>query len=331
MMSDLKSKRICIVGSGNFATALGNRLTKNEKLDVNLLSIQQDVVQSINERHYNPLYFPHAQLSPQLKATTDKEILKESDIIFLAIPSYVVVDYVSENKALFNPDAVVINLAKGFSKDNKTSIVEVIQKELPNRIGTLKGPTFAREVIDNAPTAMTLGAAHSELNDIFREVFNKTNLYIDFSEDVVGVELLSILKNIYAIVIGIVDAHFNSPNLRFFILTKAFNEIRMILKENGGKEETLFRYCGFGDFNLTALNDLSRNRTLGLLIGKGFFSEDISNKVLMEGQVAVNVFCRERYDWQEITEKYPIMAELYQVINDPEYEVSDFVWRILER
>lgn len=330
-MSDSEVKKICIVGSGNFATALGNRLTKNEQLDVNLLSIQREVVQSINERHYNPLYFPHALLSPRLKATIDKEILTESDIIFLAIPSYVVVDYVSENKALFNPDATVINLAKGFSKDNKTSIVEVIQQELPNRIGTLKGPTFAREVIDNVPTAMTLGSVHNELHADFDELFKGTNLYIDFSEDVVGVELLSILKNIYAIVIGIVDAHFNSPNLRFFILNKAFNEIRMILKDNGGQDETLFRYCGFGDFNLTALNDLSRNRTLGLLIGKGFFSEDISNKVLLEGQVAVNVFCRERYDWQEIADKYPIMAELYQVINDPEYEISDFVWRILDR
>jgi len=325
-----ESLNICIVGSGNFATALGNRLTKNESLNVNLLSIQEKVVESINSSHYNPLYFPHAKLSEKLHATLDKNILSESDIIFLAIPSYVVVDYVIENKHLFNKEAVVINLAKGFSKDNHTSIVEGIQEILENRIGTLKGPTFAREVIDNVPTAMTLGSRHQALHEKFKELLEGTNIYIDYSEDVVGVELLSILKNIYAIVIGIVDAHFNSPNLRFFVLNKAFNEMRMILKDNGGQDETLFRYCGYGDFNLTALNDLSRNRTLGLLIGKGFFSQDISNKVLLEGQVAVNVFCRERYSWEKVENNYPIIAELYKVFNQPEYEISEFVWNVVE-
>ncbi|MCF8307728.1 MAG: NAD(P)-binding domain-containing protein [Bacteroidales bacterium] len=322
--------KICIVGSGNFATAFGNRLTKNSNLDITLLSIQQNIVDSINNKHFNPLYFPHVRLSDNLHATLNKEILSESDIIFLAIPSYVVVDYVNENKHLFNKDAVVINLAKGFSKDNHTSIVEVIQEILDNRIGTLKGPTFAREVIDNVPTAMTLGSKHQELHGKFKKIFEGTGLYIDYSEDVVGVELLSILKNIYAIVIGIVDAHFNSPNLRFFVLNKTFNEMRMILKDNEGQEETIFRYCGYGDFNLTALNDLSRNRTLGLLIGKGFFSEDISNKVLLEGKVAVNVFCYERYDWDKVKTIYPIIAELYKVFNQPEYEISEFVWNVVE-
>jgi len=323
-------KKICIVGSGNFATAFGNRLTKNEELDVTLLSIQEQVVNSINTSHFNPLYFPHVKLADRLSATLDKSILANSDIIFLALPSYVVVDYVNENKHLFSKEAIIINLAKGFSKDNHTSIVEVIQELLTNRIGTLKGPTFAREVINNVPTAMTLGSKHPDLHDEFREVFKDTNIYFDFSEDVVGVELLSILKNIYAIVIGIVDAHFNSPNLRFFVLNKAFNEMRMILKDNGGQDETLFRYCGYGDFNLTALNDLSRNRTLGLLIGKGFFSEDISNKVLLEGQVAVNVFCRERYEWSKVESNYPIIAELYKVFNQPDYEISEFVWNVVE-
>ena len=329
-MSETNTQNICIIGSGNFATALGNRLVKNEHLHVTLLSIQQEVVDSINEKHFNPLYFPHVKLSHRLKASRDKTILSGSNVIFLAIPSYGVVDYVMENKGYFDKNAVVINLAKGFSKDNHTSIVEVVKDILANPIGTLKGPTFAREVINNVPTAMTLGSKHKYLHERFKKIFEGTNIYIDFSEDVVGVELLSILKNIYAIVIGIVDAHFNSPNLRFFVLNKAFNEMRLILKDNGGQEETLFRYCGYGDFNLTALNDLSRNRTLGLLIGKGFFSQDISNKVLLEGQVAVNVFCRERYQWEVVEKEYPIIAELYKVFNEPDYEIKDFVWKVIE-
>ncbi len=325
----MKKTKICIVGSGNFATALGNQLTRNKNLDVTLLSIQKDVVESINKKHVNPHYFPQVTLSDKLKATLDKSKLGKADFIFLAIPSFVVVDYVIENKALLNPDAVIINLAKGFSKDKKTSIVEALSEIVENSVCTLKGPTFAREVINNVPTAMTLGAKNGHLREAFNQIFKDTNLFIDYSDDIVGVELLSILKNIYAIVVGISDAHFNSPNLRFFIHNKAFNEMRLILLDNGGKLETMFNYCGFADFNLTSLNDLSRNRTLGLLMGKGFFSQDISNRVLLEGKVAVEVFCEERYSFNEVEKKYPIIAELYKVFNDSDYEISDFIWKVI--
>lgn len=327
----MKNKNICIVGSGNFATALGNQLTRNEKLKVTLISIQKDVVESINVKHLNPHYFPQVRLSDRLQATGDKKVLRKADFVFLAIPSFVVVDYVIENSEYFNPNAIIINLAKGFSKDKKSSIVEAIKDKIPNTVCTLKGPTFAREVINNVPTAMTLGAEKEKIFDSFKEIFSDTNLFIDYSDDIIGVELLSILKNIYAIVVGIADAHFNSPNLKFFVLNKAFNEMRLILIDNGGKEHTMFNYCGFGDFNLTALNDLSRNRTLGLLMGKGFFTNDISNRVLLEGKVAVEVFCEERYSLQIVKEKYPIIAELYQVFNDPDYEISDFVWRVINK
>lgn len=325
----MKKTNICIVGSGSFATALGNQLTRNNKLGVTLLSIQEDVVESINRKHVNPHYFPQVTLSKKLHATLDKNILSSSDFIFLAIPSFVVVDYVADNASLFHPEAVIINLAKGFSKDNKTSIVEALSELVDNNVCTLKGPTFAREVINNVPTAMTLGAKNGHLREAFDKIFEGTNLFLDYSNDIVGVELLSILKNIYAIVVGISDAHFNSPNLRFFIHNKAFNEMRLILLDNGGKQETMFNYCGFADFNLTSLNDLSRNRTLGLLMGKGFFSQDISNRVLLEGKVAVEVFCEERYSFGEVEKKYPIIAELYKVFNQPDYEISDFVWKVI--
>ena len=92
-------------------------------------------------------------------------------------------------------------------------------------------------------------------------------------------------------VLGVVDAKYNSPNTRFMILTKAFSEARILLNSLGGAEDTLFLACGFGDFCLTSLNDLSRNRTLGLLIGKGFFSLDYKfNSVILEGLNAIEMF-----------------------------------------
>jgi glycerol-3-phosphate dehydrogenase (NAD(P)+) len=111
------------------------------------------------------------------------------------------------------------------------------------------------------------------------------------------------------------------------ILTNAFKEMKNLLLQFGGESETMFKYCGFGDFGLTALNDLSRNRTLGLLIGKGFFSQNISDKVLLEGHIAVNVFCEEISKRNSITDYY-IIKELYKVLNNS-YDISKFLNNIL--
>lgn len=147
-----------------------------------------------------------------------------------------------------------------------------------NPVCMLKKPTFAREMINQMPTAMIVGADDDAILVLLNKVFSNTTIHLDYTKDIAGVEILSVLKNSYAITIGIVDAHFDSPNLRFMVFIRAFNEMRQILLKLGGKQETMFRYCGIGAFGLTALNDLSRNRTPLLIIGKGFFSDDISGK-----------------------------------------------------
>jgi glycerol-3-phosphate dehydrogenase (NAD(P)+) len=324
---DSTTQNIVIIGAGAIGTAVGNILARKHEYNVQLLSIEEDVVESINNTRYNKKYFPNIKLSKVLKATTDTTILNDVDIVFLAIPSSVTVDYVLSTKSELKKEAILLNMAKGFSKDQKT-ITESLKEGLPNPVCSFKGPTFASELINKSPTAFTLGSGVNSHHKLFREIFRDTPIHIDFTTDVKGVEILSILKNIYAIAMGIVDAHFNSANLRFLCLTRAFNEMKEILLQFGGKEDTMFRYCGYGDFCLTALNDLSRNRTLGLLIGKGFFTENISDKVVLEGKNAINVFCKE-FSKGGMTEcNYPIISELYKVFNE-DYDLSGFVDKVI--
>lgn len=318
---------IIIIGAGSIGTALGNTLAKKRNYAVKLLSIEKEVVDSINKSHYNTKYFPNTKISKFLKATSDVTALNEANIVFLAIPSNVTVEYTLNISEHLQKHAILLNMAKGFSKGQKT-ITESLSKELPNPVCSFKGPTFARELINKLPTAFTIGSEHIEHDAIFTDLFSNTPIHVDFTTDVKGVELLSILKNIYAIGMGIVDAHFNSANLRFLFLTKAFNEMKDILLKYGGKEDTMFKYCGYGDFGLTALNDLSRNRTLGLLIGKGFFTNDISDKVVLEGKIAVSVFCDEFAKSNARSCHYPIMSELYKVFNG-NYDVSNFVNQVI--
>lgn len=319
-------KNIIFIGSGAIATAIGHILAIKNEHQIHLLSIEDDVIESINNFRINNKYFPNVKLRKTLRATSDKNVLTDAYIIFLAIPSSKTLDYIKQNQNIINPNAILVNLAKGFGDDNRT-IVQCLKDVSNNPIATIKGPSFARDIINKLHTGLTVGTEDSEIFSTLKNVFKETNIYLDYSNDINGVELLSILKNIYAIAMGIVDAQHDSPNLRFLVLTNAFKEMRNLLIQFGGKEETLFKYCGFGDFGLTALNDLSRNRTLGLLIGKGFFSQDISDNVLLEGRIAVNVFCEEIAKKHSIDD-FHIISELYKIFNKNK-NVSAFVNAIL--
>jgi glycerol-3-phosphate dehydrogenase (NAD(P)+) len=319
---------ISFVGAGTIGTALGNIIAETDRHRVRLLSIEEKVVNSINSEGINTRYFPTLHLHPELKATTDAGQISDSDIIFLAIPSVFLMDYLASIRSHIPADATLVNLAKGFGSEHKT-IVHCLNDAYPNPVCSMKGPSFAREIINRVPTGFTIGCADRDAGNRLQLVFHGTSVYTDRSDDIEGVEILSILKNIYAICLGIVDAHFNSPNIRFLILTKAFNEMRKVLLHFNGKEETLFKFCGYGDFTLTALNDLSRNRTLGLLIGKGFFTEHVSHELVLEGKVAVTVFYEEISKFLDVKKEFPIISELYKIFST-EYDVSAFVSNLLE-
>jgi glycerol-3-phosphate dehydrogenase (NAD(P)+) len=324
-MSD--KQHIVFVGAGAIGTSMGNILAAKESLTITLLSIESDVVESINKHNLNQKYFPGVPLQKAMKATTDNNILRTADVVFLAIPSVVTVGFVLKVKDMLKPGTILVNLAKGFA-DEGITITESLMQKLDFPICSMKGPTFARELMNNVPTSFTLATVDETLYPYFNGIFRDTCIFIDFSSDVRGVELLSILKNIYAIVMGIVDAQFNSPNLRFLIFTRSFSEIKNLMIRFGGDKDTIFNYCGIGDFSLTSLNDLSRNRTLGLLIGKGFFTKNISDKVVLEGKIAATVFCEELRKMDIPEEEYPIIAELNKVFGD-NYDVPAFVSRLL--
>jgi glycerol-3-phosphate dehydrogenase (NAD(P)+) len=322
----MQAQKIVFIGAGAIGTALGNSMARNVNNDVTLVSIEDDVVYSINQLHINRKYFPGISLNPRLKATVSTDPLKSADFLFTAIPSAETVRYLEQQKELIPGGCVIVNLAKGFGEHNCT-IIKCLKEFLPNPVCPMKGPTFARDIINNQPTAFTVGSTDTRHFARFSELFRETNIYLDFSTDVQGVEILSILKNIYAIVAGITDASFDAPNLRSLVLTKAFKEMRNILLEFGCSELTMFKFCGFGDFTLTALNDLSRNRTLGLLIGKGFFTREMSDKVVLEGKIAVNVLV-EVMAAKHLSDQFPILHELHKVFTD-HYDLSQFVNRII--
>ncbi|MDC0008108.1 NAD(P)-binding domain-containing protein [bacterium] len=277
-------KNIYIIGAGAFGTAIANQLAFDTGNSVCLICRSEGQAAEISQNHTNLRYFPNKMLHEALKATASVSALSNADIVFMALPTAALQENITVLKKEIPLKALVVNLSKGIFKNGRT-LVDYLLEALDNRnVVTMKGPTFAVELINNEHSLFTLGYKTEDQYNLISNLIEKTNIQIDSTTDIKGVELLSALKNIYAIVIGIVDAQYNAINTRHMILTKAFSEIRVLLLALGGNEDTLFLGCGYGDFGLTALNDMSRNRTLGLLIGKGFYNSDVTkSSVVLEG------------------------------------------------
>ena len=273
----MPKRSIVIAGAGVFGTALAQRLSWNEDNAITLYTIEEDVIVDINTKHQNSKYFPGRHIHGDIVATGDIRCTYQADMLFLAIPSKAIESFCKDIYDYTRKDIRIVNLSKGLAEDGSFLI-----EQIPfSHTGSLKGPTFAVEVMNGDPSGMTFGGSVEDYT-VLQGVMQDTGITLDYSHDIRAVEFLSVLKNMYAIAIGIVSGRYSSPNVDFLVMTKAVNEMRRMLKLYGCDEETIFNYCGLGDLGLTALNDLSRNRTLGLLIGKGF-SNDPKSTTVIEG------------------------------------------------
>lgn len=311
------SYTIVIAGAGVFGTALAQRLSWNNNNIITMYSIEPEVVLDINNNHQNSKYFPGRHLHSEIKATGDISCAYEADFIFLAIPSNQIKIYTHEIFPFTKEKALIINLSKGFS-DEGTFLTDSIPF---SRLIALKGPTFAVELMNGVPSAMTVGGQNNLFDEI-KQVFVETGITLDYTSDINGVELMSVLKNMYAIAIGIVSGRYNSANVDFLILTRAVNEMRALVTLFDCDSETIFNYCGIGDLGLTSLTDLSRNRTLGLLIGKGF-SNDPKSSTVIEGLRTIKLI-GEFVQQRQIEHKFILLDSLYKLVYGG-FSLNDYI------
>lgn len=316
------TNKLVVAGAGAFGTAIAERLAWNTHNEVILYSIETSVVDDINENHINSKYFPSRRIHKEIRATGDLSELHEADAIFLAIPSKVIEEFTSNLKGKVQEACIFINLSKGMAHDGA-----FLTENIPfSHTGSMKGPTFAVEVLNGFPSAFTFGGAKEDFEVLKKSFFKDTGIVLDHTADVRGVELMSVLKNMYAIGIGIVSGRYNSPNVDFIAYTKAVNEMRRFLEMYSCNPDTIFTYCGIGDLGLTALNDLSRNRTLGLLIGKGFLSDPNGSNVI-EGLRTIKLFgelAREK----GILEEFTLLAALYELM-EQNSSLNDYYLHVL--
>mgnify|MGYP003308471719 CR=1 FL=1 len=219
---------IIVLGAGTFGTSIANELAVNTANKVLIYSSNQQKVDEINSEHTNKSCFPNKSLIKNLKATSERDHILLADVIFIALPSKVILGYLSVLQSSFKKDVLFVNLSKGLLKGGVT-ILESLRKELGlNNVVTLKGPSFAIEIMNRAETVLTLGFSQEKQKEIIFEIFSNTCIHLESTKDINGVEILGVIKNIYAILLGIVDEKFISLNSQFMILSKVFNEIKVL-------------------------------------------------------------------------------------------------------
>jgi len=314
--------KTAILGAGTFGTALANAI--NPESEVTIYTIESEVVEDINNNRKNSKYFPNKKLLKHIKATSNFVDIADAELVFVAIPSSAIADFFTKHQ--FKKGTILVNGAKGFAQNDVLISTYISLKQPDCCVCSMKGASFANEIIFEIPTAFTLACKSRNTYEIIRSVLRDDLIVTEFSDDINSVEYVSLVKNVYAIVMGIVDAYYNSPNVRFLVFTKILNEIRSLMNHFDANPETLFNYCGIGDLCLTALNDLSRNRTLGLLIGKGFSDVSITNNVTLEGVCALNNILRHIPETEHA--KFPIMQQMHRLLHN-QTSVKSFIHRII--
>jgi glycerol-3-phosphate dehydrogenase (NAD(P)+) len=268
--------RCAVVGAGAWGTALADLLARNDHA-VRLWAYESDVVDSINRKHENARFLKGHPLTPTIEATRDLGLATESaELIVFATPSHVL-RIIAKAAAPTIPDSAPLVVAtKGIEKDTLCLMTEVVEQELDGAtVIALSGPSFASEVVSSQPTAVVVASAEEEAASFAQLAFSSPYFRAYTHTDVVGVELGGALKNVMAVATGIAEGLGLGFNARAALITRGLAEMTRLGVALGADETTFAGLAGLGDLVLTCTGSLSRNRAVGVEIGKGRQLEDV--------------------------------------------------------
>lgn len=336
MVADLLPAQVAIIGAGAWGTGLALHSAR-QGLKVTIWAHEPEVAGQINEDRENKTFLAGVELPANITAVSDLEAALEGQkLVLVVVPSHVMRTMARSMAPLISREAVVISASKGIEDETSATMVQILEEELPAdlglALGALSGPSFAREVARGLPTAVTLAMNSRALAKAVQTHLSSPTFRIYTSPDMVGVELGGALKNIYAIATGICDGFSLGLNARAAMLPRALGEMSRMAVAMGANPLTLMGLSGMGDLILTATGDLSRNRTVGLRLGRGEKLEDI-----LAGSREVAEGVRNARSVRNMAQRYqvnmPMAREVYRVLyegKDPNQAMVDLLTRRLK-
>lgn len=266
--------RIAVLGAGAWGTAIALSLVRRSAHRVALWSHSADEAAKIEAARENVLFLPGFPLPAELAVTAETAAVREAEILVTVIPSEFLRGTMKRLAPHLRAEQILVSATKGVENETFLRMTEVISQTLEPAglvlpIGAFSGPSFAAEVAQGQPTAVTVAFSDAAMAARVQQDFSSETLRLYTSTDVIGVELGGALKNVIAIAAGIAAGVGLGYNSSAALMTRGIAEITRLAVACGGRRETLAGLSGVGDLVLTCTGSLSRNRTVGQALGQG--------------------------------------------------------------
>ncbi|KAF0218403.1 MAG: glycerol-3-phosphate dehydrogenase [Geobacteraceae bacterium] len=278
-------ENIGVIGAGSWGTTLADLLAKKGH-EVTLWAYEPELAEEMARTRVNSLFLPGISLSSRLKFSNSlPEAVKDKELLLFVVPSQAVRGVIATALPYLPKDVVIVSASKGVEVESLKVVSQIYAELLPQDIyrnfAVLSGPTFAREVAQEMPTAAVAAADDAAVARKVQTTFNTGFFRVYTNNDVTGVELGGAIKNVIAIAAGISDGLGFGYNTRAALITRGLAEMTRLGRAMGAQAETFAGLAGMGDLVLTCTGDLSRNRTVGIKLGKGMRLEEILAEMRM--------------------------------------------------
>jgi len=323
--------KVAVVGAGSWGSAFANALS-HKGLRVTVWSRRPELAEEIQQKHENAAYLPGVVLSPRLRASADLEAtVADADVVVMAVPAQKFRAVVAEVGKMAPDIAPIVSLAKGLEAGTLCRMSEIIAQEVPasypRRVVVLSGPNLSKEIAMGHPAAAVIACSDSEVADRMQSLF-MTPVFRTYSDDdIIGVELGGVTKNVIAIAAGIAEGCGFGDNARATVMTRGLAEMTRLGVSFGADPRTFAGLAGVGDLICTCASRLSRNHSVGVQLGRGAKIEEIVEGMneIAEG-VESSRGIKELATLQGV--EMPISEGVYRVIHDGQ-EVSEMVSDLL--
>jgi glycerol-3-phosphate dehydrogenase (NAD(P)+) len=329
-------EKICVLGAGSWGTTLANILAE-KGFDISLWIREEELYQIVLKTRENAFFLPGIKLAQNITPVNSiEDAVKGRVVVVCVVPSHGVRDVFQKAAAILPKDAIVVSASKGIEQETLLTVSQILKQTLPKtmhkNLSVLSGPTFAKEVSRKLPTAICVASNKKAAAEKVQQIFNTSSFRVYTNDDMIGVELGGALKNVIAISAGISDGLGLGMNARAALITRGLAEISRLGVSMGGYAATFAGLSGLGDLVLTCTGELSRNRSVGMLIGKGRKLPDILSemKMVAEGvKTAEAAYALAKKHGVEM----PITEQVYRVLYEnksPKDAVMDLMTRRLK-
>ena len=312
-----QAKRVAVLGAGSWGSALA-LLLSGKGLETRLWARRAEFAEKLERERSNTRYLPGIAFPETLQVTDSlAEALIEVDLVVLALPSQSLRAFAAALPKLLPSEVPLVNTAKGIEASTLMLPSQVLASELgpsyESRLTTIGGPSFAREVAEGVPSAVCVAGRDRETTLFVQESMRTERFRVYSTGDVAGVELGGALKNVIAIAVGISDGLGFGNNTRAALITRGLAEIARLAEPMGAHPMTLAGLSGMGDLVLTCTGDLSRNRHVGLELGRGRPLDDILASMTMVAEGVRTAESAHRLA-ESMQVEMPIVTEVYRVL-----------------